>query len=191
MSSLVFLLEERSARNMLEAVVPRLIPVDVTVRYVTFEGKQDLEKQLTRKLRFWREPDTRFIILRDQDSDDCALAKSRLLDLAAQSGRADVCLVRIACHELESFFLGDLAAVAAGLNMPAVAKQQHRHQYRTPDRLSNAAEELKKITQKRYQKLAGSRSIAPYLDLTGTNRSASFNILLQAIRQQSKPLSVL
>lgn len=117
MSSLVFLLEEASARNMLEAVVSRLTPPDVAVHYVTFEGKRDMERQLERKLRFWLEPDTYFIIMRDQD-----------------------------------------------------------------------AEELKKITGNRYQKLAGSRAIGPCLDLSGSNSSHSFKVLVDGISRQVRRL---
>ena len=46
MSELVFMLEEQSARAMLEGLLPKLLPAEVTPRYVVFEGKQDLEKQL-------------------------------------------------------------------------------------------------------------------------------------------------
>ena len=55
MSALVFLLEEPSAKNMLEGIVPRMIPVGVHVQYMTFSGKKDLEKQMERKIRLRRE----------------------------------------------------------------------------------------------------------------------------------------
>ena len=51
MNQLVFFLEEPSAREMLKNLLPRILPDNVTVRYVVFEGKQDLENQLGRKLR--------------------------------------------------------------------------------------------------------------------------------------------
>ena len=188
MSALVFLLEEESAKNMLEGIVPRLVPEGVRVQYMTFSGKQDLEKQMVRKIRLWMEPDSRFIILRDQDSGDCTAIKTRLLELAKKTGKADVCLVRIACHELESFFLGDLAAVAQGLNLPALAGRQNRNPYRRPDSIANAAEELKKLTGNRYGKLAGSRAIGPCLSLDGSNRSHSFGVLVEAIYRQASLL---
>lgn len=180
MSTLVFLLEEESAKNMLVPVVKELVPEDMPVQYITFSGKQDLERQLVKKIRFWCDPGSRFIILRDKDSGDCGVIKQRLLALAQESGKGDACLVRIACHELESFFLGDLAAVAQGLDLPAVAKKP----YRTPDTIANAAEELKKLTFDKYSKLAGSRAISPHLKLDGSNRSHSFGVLLEAIRRQ-------
>ena len=188
MSALVFLLEEESAKNMLEGIVSRLVPEGVHVQYMTFSGKQDLEKQMERKIRLWMEPDSRFIILRDQDAGDCTAIKARLLNIVQKTGKADVCLVRIACHELESFFLGDLAAVAQGLNMPALAGKQNKTPYRRPDTIANAAEELKKLTGNRYSKLAGSRAIGPCLSLNGSNRSHSFGVLVDAIFRQASLL---
>ena len=185
MSTLVFLLEEESAKNMLIPVVKRLVPEEIPVQYITFNGKQDLERQLVKKIRFWCDPGSRFIILRDKDSGDCGVIKQRLLALAQESGKADVCLVRIACHELESFFLGDLAAVAQGLHTPAVAAMQDKQKFRAPDALANAAEVLKKLTKGKYSKLAGSRAIGPHLKLDGSNRSHSFGVLLEAIRRQA------
>lgn len=188
MSALVFLLEEESAKNMLEGIVPRLVPEGVHVQYMTFSGKQDLEKQMERKIRLWMEPDSRFIILRDQDSGRCFDIKAHLLDIVQKTGKADVCLVRIACHELESFFLGDLEAVGQALDIPSISKKQNKNPYRRPDSIVNAAEELKKLTGNRYSKLAGSRAIGPCLSLNGSNRSHSFGVLVDAIFRQASLL---
>ena len=187
MSKLVFLLEEESAKNMLQGILPRMLP-DTPVQYITFEGKQDLERQLVRKMRSWREPDSRFIVLRDKDSGDCTRIKQRLLELTQQSGKAESCLVRIACHELESFFLGEFPAHAAALVLPPVIKTQRKKTYRTPDNVANAAEELKKITDGKYRKLAGARAIASYLKLDGSNLSHSFRVLCSGIRSQAAQL---
>ena len=53
MTHLVFLLEERSAREMLTGLLPRLLPADISFVCITFEGKQDLEKQLVRRIRHY------------------------------------------------------------------------------------------------------------------------------------------
>lgn len=72
MKELVFLLEEQSAKAMLESLLPRLLDGNVSYRCITFEGKQDLEKQLTRRIRSYQNEQARFIVLRDQDSHpDC------------------------------------------------------------------------------------------------------------------------
>lgn len=180
MSTLVFLLEEPSAKAMLEGVLPRLLAKQTEVQFMVFEGKQDLHKQLPKRMKFWQKPDTRFVVMRDQDSGDCRLIRQELLALCAQAGRPDA-LVRIACHELESFYLGDLLAVEQGLSMKGLSKHQESRKFRAPDMLSNAAEELRKLTVGRYQKLSGSRAIGPHLDVEGKNRSRSFNALLAGI----------
>lgn len=183
MISLLCLLEEPSAEEMLKAVLPRILPETVDVVYMVFEGKQDLEKRLEMRLRGWQRPDTLFLLMRDQDSGDCLQVKKELADKVRASGKADSTLIRIACPELESFYLGDLCAVEQGLKLHHIAAKQQKRKYRTPDQLSNAAEELGKLTGNRYQKKLGAREIAPYLKLDGSNRSHSFNMLISGIRK--------
>lgn len=182
MSTLVFLLEEPSAREMLRGVMPRLAPDIDDVRYVCFEGKQDMHRQLERKLRGWLTPHTGFVVLRDQDSGDCRATKAALRDLCARAGKPSA-LIRIACHELESFYIGDLAAVAQGLGRPTLATRQGTRRFRDPDRLGSPSRELVALSQQRYQKVGGSRSISPHLRLDGSNRSHSFNVLVDGIRR--------
>lgn len=180
MTTLVFCLEEPSARAMLQGVLPRLLDGDIEVKYIVFEGKQDLHKQLVKRLRHWQQPDTRFVVMRDQDSGDCNAIQAELTELCVRAGRADA-LVKIACRELESFYLGDLAAVEAGLSLKGLARQQANRKYRDPDALVNASEEMYKVTQGKYQKLLGSRSIGPHLRLDGSNASRSFCDLIGAV----------
>ncbi|MDX2101660.1 MAG: DUF4276 family protein [Alphaproteobacteria bacterium] len=159
---LVFFLEEPSAKELLKGLLPNIINPALSVQYVIFDGKQDLDKHLGRKLRAWLPPRPRFIVLRDQDGADCRILKRKLVEICTSSGQPDT-LVRIACHELESWFLGDLAAVEIALNLKKLARQQTHQKFRTPDTLANAAEELSKITGGQYQKIAGSRDIGPHL----------------------------
>ncbi len=71
MRELVFFLEEQSAKEMLDGLLPKLLDESTSYRCIHFEGKQDLERQLERRLRNWSNPDADFIVLRDQDSADC------------------------------------------------------------------------------------------------------------------------
>jgi len=183
MTYLVCFLEEPSAREMLEGVLPRILPEDVYVKYVVFEGKQDLEKQVERRLRLWQKPDSLFLVMRDKDSGNCMVIKQNLLEKVIESGKGNRTIIRIACHELESFYLGDLYAVEKGLKIPMLAKKQNKKKYKATDSLTNAAEELLKLTDKRYQKISGSRAIGPYLKTDGSNRSHSFNVLLSGLRK--------
>jgi hypothetical protein len=188
MREIVFLLEEESARAMLESLLPRLLDTEIGYRLIAFEGKQDLEKQLPRKIRAYRNPLARFIVLRDQDNHpDCREVKRNLLDLCAQSGRKDDCLVRIACTELESFYLADLAAVEIALDFPRLSSQQTNKKFRTPDTIHKPSNELRVLTKNRYQKISGSRDIGQHLDIEN-GRSTSFRNLVSAIRRIAKEL---
>lgn len=184
MTVLVFLLEEPSAKAMLEGVLPRVLAPDVEVHYMVFEGKQDLHKRMVMRMRYWQKPDSRFIVMRDQDSADCRQVRQELMELCTRSGKPDA-LVRIACHELESFYLGDLLAVEQGLGLKGLARLQDGRKFRAPDQLANASEELRKLTERRYQKLAGSRSVGSCLRVDGSNRSHSFNVLMDGIRRMA------
>ncbi len=177
---LLFLLEERSAEALLQSLLPRILPEGISFRCITFEGKQDLEKQLLPRIRGWMEPNTHFIVMRDQDSGDCYAIKARLVDICHRAGRPDT-LVRIVCHELESWYLGDLQAVEYALNRPHLARQQQSKKFRDPDRLPNPKQVLRQITNERYQQIAGSRAIGQYLD-PQRNCSTSFNVFVSGLQ---------
>lgn len=182
MSTLLCLLEERSAEAMLKTVLPKVLPEDVQVIFTVFEGKQDLEKKLQRRIQLWQKPDTFFLVLRDQDSSDCVATKNNLQEIIKKTGKLNRSLVRIACHSLESFYLGDLAAVEAGLDVRGIAKLQTKRKFKTPDKLANANDEMDKITNRSYQKIDGSRRIASFLALDGSNKSVSFNMLISGVK---------
>lgn len=176
---LVILLEERSAAAMLEGLLPRMLPEGITYRCIPFDGKSDLQKQLPIKLRGWRQPNTAFVVLHDQDTADCIALKKRLKDLCQQAKRPNT-IVRIACQELESWYFGDLAAVETGLGLTRLREQATKAKYRNPDLIGNPAQELKSITHQKYSKIAGSRAIGPHLQLQN-NTSHSFNVFLKGI----------
>lgn len=176
-------LEERSARLMLDAVLDRLLPSDWQRQYIVFEGKKDLLNRIAGRVRGWGIPNTSVLVLCDQDAQDCKALKTVLSRCIADTGRKLPLKIRIACHELENFYLGDLAAVESGLRMAGLSRLASKNPYRKPDEMTNAPEQLRKITGNAYQKCAGSQAIAPFLDLTGVNKSTSFNALLDAIRE--------
>lgn len=190
MRKLIFLLEERSAKALLESLLPRILNVNenIQVRHIPFEGKQDLEKQLARKIRAYQNDQARFIVMRDQDNHpDCSALKHRLLDLCNESGKAGKCLVRIACMELETFYLADLQAVEQALQLQGLVKQQQTRKFRAPDLLGNPSKELRTLTGQRYEKVAGSRAIGQHLSLDN-ERSPSFRNLIAAIRRMENEL---
>jgi hypothetical protein len=158
MKTLIFFLEEPSAKAMLQGLLPRLVKSDWDIRYIIFKGKQDLEKQLPQKLKAWKKPDCVFVVLRDKDSGNCIFIRENLIKKCVGAGKTNV-LIRIAIHELESWYLGDLKAVEKGLKLKNLSKLQHKQKYRNPDRMANPSEELIKITERQYQKVSGSRPL--------------------------------
>jgi hypothetical protein len=180
MNELVFFLEEPSAQAMLEGFLPKILPQSTRCRYVVFEGKQDLERQVVKRMLGYRVPNVKFVVLRDQDAEDCRQVKQRLVQKCAQ-GQRPGSLVRVACHELESWYLGDLAAVEAGLGLGGLSRQQSRKPYDRPDTVAAPAKKLRAIAPS-YQKIGGSRAIGPHLN-PNTNRSRSFAVFVTGIKK--------
>jgi len=188
---LVFLLEEASAKALLETLLPRFLDPSITPRFIPFEGKQDLEKRMVGKLRGYINPEARFVVMRDQDSaPDCRLIKNRLLAKCEEAGKAQVALVRIACRALETFYLADLAAVEEALELRGLSQQQANAKFRAPDYLEAPDHELGRLTGQAYQKVRDSRLLGPLLDLTN-ERSVSFKHLLSGIRRLETELLAL
>ena len=178
--NLAFFLEEPSAREMLKGLLPRILPSRVAVQYVVFEGKHDLDKNLVRRLRGWRKPDTTFIVLQDQDAADCKALKRRLLGKCEEAGK-QAAVVRIVCRELESWYFGDLSAVEQGLGIDDLRRYARRSRYRVPDAIDSPASALKEITQGAYQKVGGSREIGRRMS-TEQNTSHSFRVFMTAVK---------
>lgn len=185
MRHLVFLLEGPSEKEAIVAWLPVLLPAQTQAHFIVFDGKQDMEKRMALKMRHWRLPASRFIVLRDQDSGDCGQVKAALWARCVEAGREAETLVRVACHELESFFLGDWLAVARGFGVPRLAELDRKAIYRDPDRITLPEAELRRHIPS-YQKREGARRIAPHMDLQ-RNRSRSFAHLRDAITRLVQP----
>jgi hypothetical protein len=179
MKTLVFLLEEPSARELLKGVVPRLVPTDVHVEYLAFQGKQDLERNIPKKISAWKRPNSVFVVIRDQDSaPDCKTVKKKLTDLVNQSGKP--ALVRVACRTLEAWVAGDLSAVAQAFGAPNLVSNQNKQKFRDPDALGSPYEELRRLVPT-YQKIDGAQRVGALLSLD-SNASTSFGFLCRGIR---------
>lgn len=177
MNTVVFFLEEPSAKALLEGLVPRLLGDGVQPRYVVFEGKQDLEKQLTRKLRGWQAPNSYFVVMRDQDAGDCRIVKENLSQLVAASGKA--ALIRIVCRDLESWVIGDLAAVSAVFGDKSIFNVANKAKFRDPDALHRPLEELRRMVPE-YQKIDGARRLGALI-APETNASTSFRFFCEGL----------
>lgn len=177
MARLVFLLEERSMKVFLEELLPRLFPT-LSFLCVTHEGKQDLEKSIPRKLRAWREPGVRFIVIRDNDGADCRRVKEKLVALCQRGGRPDS-VVRIACQELEAWYLGDPLALAEAYERPDLPGLLGRERFRDPDQVQQPSTALRELVPE-FQKVTGARRMGALVTEL-RNRSCSFHALLDAI----------
>lgn len=181
MSRLVFLLEEYSMKVLLEALLPRVFPA-LSFLCVPHEGKKDLERSIARKLQAWREPGARFIVVRDNDNGDCRTLKEHLVGLC--TARPDT-VVRIACQELEAWYLGDPAALAEAFGNARLAQIGQRARFRDPDAVAHPAHALEELVPS-FQKVSGARLLGPLLD-PARNRSRSFRALMDAVQRLAPP----
>lgn len=176
---LVFFLEEPSAEDFLRAFLPTIGLPMPQVHFVVFQGKQDLERRLVRRMRGWIRPNTHFVVMRDQDAGDCRAIKQGLQALCAEAGHPQA-TVRVACRELESFFVGDWEAVGRGYGLESLAKLAAKAKYQDPDHLHAPSVELARELPG-YQKRDGARRISPHLR-PERNRSNSFQVLYRSLK---------
>ena len=179
-SMVVFLVEEPSMADLLDQLLPRLFP-NLEFRCVPHEGKSDLEGSLVRKLRRWRTPGVRFVIMRDQNGGDCHVVKARLEALCSRAGRSDS-LVRVVCRELEAWYLGDSDALAA--TFPEVARPIRRHlrqrRFRNPDTVVRPANALTELIPA-FRKRAAAAAMGQLL--SRRNRSRSYHVFLEGVER--------
>ena len=175
---IIFLLEERSTKELLDILLPRVLPPEVNFRTIPHEGKGDLQKSISIKLKAWKEPDTHFVIIQDQDSSDCRLLKEKIKELCNDCNRD--ALIRIACHEMEAWYFGDLEAVSKAYGKD-LTKYANKKKYRDPDAIVSPKQELRKLLPE-HEQIAGARKIAPYMD-PDRNTSTSFKTLVEGLKR--------
>lgn len=177
MKRIVFLLEESSMQGLLEVLIPRMFP-GLCFQCVPHEGKQDLEKSIPRKLKAWREPGVLFCVVQDNDSGDCQVLKQKLVALCGSGGRHDT-LVRIACQELEAWYLGEPDALAEAFGNESLRGIRNKAPYRDRDAVVKPSAKIRNLVPE-FQKVSGARRIAKYLTRE-RNRSASFRVFVAGI----------
>jgi len=180
---IIFLLEEPSMRVLLDDWLPRLFPGWVAGQHfqcVPHEGKSDLDRSIPRKLAAWRIPGDRFVIVRDNDGANCIDLKARLLGLCRQGGRPET-MVRLVCQELESWYLGDLAALAAAFDAQKVNTPAHRKRFAFPDEWLKPSVEVKRLVPA-FQKISGARAMGCHLN-PDSNVSHSLQIFVKGVRR--------
>lgn len=179
----IFLLEEPSMKILLDGLLPRIFPgLNVGDHFlcVPHEGKSDLDRSIPRKLGAWREPGARFVIVRDNDNANCIVVKENFQRICHENGRPET-LVRLVCQELESWYIGDLAALATAFSDKKLQSPALRKRFATPDTWQKPSAELHRLIPT-FQKGSGARAMASCLSAVD-NRSASFNTFARGVQR--------
>ena len=97
----------------------------------------------------------RFVVLRDKDSADCYQVKHKLVSLCEECGHP-AALVRIACQELEAWYLGEPTAMASTFENKKLRKIGAEARYRDPDTVVRPSAVIEELVPE-FQKVSGAR----------------------------------
>lgn len=182
--------EERSMEYFLRALLPRILPtgfeLDTNCFIRPHEGKSDLKRSLSKKVKaspHFSQP-VKLLIIHDQDSNDCKVLKTNLISECSGLKSGDF-LVRIACKELENWYLGDLESIDIVYPDTQASGLSGKSKFRNPDRL-NGSEEMNNLTRK-FSKSHASREIGRIISIENNN-SSSFNYFISGIAKLLAPV---
>ena len=164
-------------RVLLDGLLPRLFP-GLSFKCLPHEGRTDLEHSIRLKLRAWREAGVRFAVVRDNDGKDCHALKDALRGFCEAAGRPDT-LIRIACQELEAWYLGEPEALADAFGDESLRNLGQKKGLHDPDAVPRPHEVLERFVPE-FQKVSGARKMAQHLTRE-RNRSTSFRIFLAGV----------
>lgn len=179
------LVEEPSMENFLRTKLPEILPQGYRLSHNVFirthNGKSDLLKSVPKKIQAFSQyfQPARIIIIQDQDSNNCKVLKQQILDTCSKAGSCPV-LVRIACRELENWYLGDLKAIDQTYPGSKAGAHGAKARYGNPDNCQGTVE-MKKLVAG-FQKGQASREIPSHMDLS-RNNSPSLAHLVNGIKR--------
>ena len=182
------MVEGEADEAFLRAFLPRAGVPDGRFTVVPHGGKRALLSEFHYLIRSWREPGARFVVLVDQDMDDCRKLKRGIQSDARakckkQSGRL---LVRVACREAEAWYLGDMAALREAYPdiRPAVWRKIKRRKVPDDIRGPKPSELLREIPDFAKQDAAekmGEILGRKWAESAKGNRSASFQCFVAGV----------
>jgi hypothetical protein len=178
------LTEEPSMELFLRGILPNVLPEDYKIDVNCFirahRGKSDLKKSIPKKMRAYPHfgYPVKVLIIHDQDSNDCMMLKEELIALCGITTIPYI--VRIACRELENWYLGQLTAIEKVFPETKASAFIHKKKYRNPD-LLQGADELNRMT-KSFSKMQTAREISQHIEIDN-NTSSSFNHTINAVKQ--------
>lgn len=180
------LVEERSMKNALEVLLPRILPEGYVLYGNCFvrhhQGKSDLQKSIPKKVKafpYFPNP-VKLIVIQDQDSNDCKVLKQNLAQLIKKENPNQAFLIRIACRELENWYLGQMSAIEEVYSSFKASRHENKAKFRNPDNVFGAVELQKLI--KTFAKGFASREIPRYMNCE-KNNSPSFKHLVSGIQK--------
>jgi len=193
------LVEEPSAEEALRHLLPKLPVGQARAQIINMRSKHRLLKVLPARLKAYearieRGENLRVVVLVDRDRDDC-IALKRKLEMFARQAKLKTCssakmgsfvvLNRIVVEELESWFIGDAAALRRAFpSLPTI--NLNKRPFHNPDN-GGTWEELHRFLKKQgiykssYPKIDAARRIAPHMTID-RNRSKSFNVFVSGIK---------
>jgi hypothetical protein len=178
--------EEASLKNVFDVLLPKILPENVSFHIHPHQGKRDLENALKDTIpSISKIPGARILITIDQDENDCIALKKRLTNLVSDTCACNY-RVRIICRELESWFLGDLAAVEQAYHRFKASKYSNKSPFKAVDNIKKPSEQLRQLLPEYAKnislpKLETSKKIAAFMNVNN-NKSTSFNHTIDAIK---------
>lgn len=127
----------------------------------------------------------RFVVVRDNDGGDCRALKRKLVRLCRQGGRTDV-LVRIACQEVEAWYLGDPQGLAESFGEQRLRRLGGQARFRDPDAVEQPSKVLDALVPA-FQKVSGARAMAGVLSHE-RNASTSFRVFMRGVGRTAAAL---
>ncbi len=120
------------------------------------------------------------MIVRDNNNANCGQLKERYTAMCEECGRPGT-LVRLVCQELESWYLGDLLALAQAFGDAKLDSPGLRKRFANPDDWQKPSDEIKRLVP-RFQKTGGARLLAQHL-APQRNQSPSFHAFVDGVRR--------
>jgi hypothetical protein len=191
------IVEEPSAEKALRHLLPKIVGRKTKFKIINMRGKGRLLRKLPAGLKAYRErirreKDLRILVLVDRDADDCKKLKQRLESAARDAGLPTktrpagdgyfLVVNRIVVEELESWFIGDTAALRKAF--PRLSDKFPAN-FATPDN-GGTGERLHRFLRKQgiyrqhYAKIEAADKIAAHMD-PQCNRSRSFQHFRRAV----------
>jgi hypothetical protein len=187
---IIFLVEDYSMRKFLEGILPRLGFKEHRIEIKHHRGKEDLIRYLNKIIPSLSKRAQQIIVIIDRDKQDCVVLKNKIQQKMASCCSCEY-KIRIACYELEAWFLGDMEAIAKCSPKFKAHFFQGKEKYRDVDNIEKPSRVIEQIVQdwkkKHVSKPKFAEKMAQFVSLETqnmekANRSHSFHVLLETLR---------